>query len=101
MGQGTRGGVLFENGHARFLIPLVVDWQQRWHVWHVVHAFSIGTVKLNLDASCNENGSNLSSGETPCFWVPIIIKCNKLVMMEAQTFFDFGALTCFMDKKLV
>jgi hypothetical protein len=57
--------------------------------------------KVDLDASCDENGPNLSSDPTPCFLVIIIIKCSKLVMMEAQTFFDFGASTCFMDKELV
>jgi len=35
------------------------------------------------------------------FLVPIIIKCNKLVMMEALTFLDFGTSTWFMDKELV
>jgi hypothetical protein len=30
--------VPIETGHVHFLIPLVVDSQQRWHVWHVVHA---------------------------------------------------------------
>jgi hypothetical protein len=44
---------------------------------------SIGTTRLDLDASCNENGLSLSSDLTPCFLVPIIIKCNKLVTMEA------------------
>ncbi len=29
------------------------------------------------------------------------VKCKKLVMMEAQTFFNFGTSTCFMDKELV
>jgi hypothetical protein len=58
-------------------------------------------VRLNLDASCNENGPNLSLDPTPYFLVPIIVKCNKLVTMEAQTLFDFGASTCFMDKELV
>jgi hypothetical protein len=29
------------------------------------------------------------------FLGPIIIKCNKLVIMEAQTLFDSSASTCF------
>jgi hypothetical protein len=57
--------------------------------------------RLDLDTLCNENGHNLSLDTTPCFLVPIIIKCNKLVKMEAQTLLDFNTLTCFIDKKLV
>jgi hypothetical protein len=30
--------VLVETKHACFLTPLVVGWQQRWHVLHVIHA---------------------------------------------------------------
>jgi hypothetical protein len=58
-------------------------------------------MSLDLDAPCNDNGPNLSLDPTPCFLVPIIVKCNKLVMMEAQAFFYFGASTCFMDKELM
>jgi hypothetical protein len=57
--------------------------------------------KVDLDASCDENGPNLSSNPAPCFLVPIIIKCSKLVMMDAQTFFYFSTSTCFVDKELV
>jgi hypothetical protein len=57
---------------------------------------SVETMRLNFDTSCNENGSNLSLDLTLYFLVPIIVKCNKLVTMEAQTFFDFKALTCFI-----
>jgi hypothetical protein len=57
-------------------------------------------MRLDLDASCNENGPNLFSNPTPYFLVLIIIKCSKLVMIEAQTLLDFGGLTCFMDKEL-
>jgi hypothetical protein len=35
------------------------------------------------------------------FLVPIIVKCSKLVTMEAQALLDYAALACFMDKKLV
>jgi len=45
----------------------------------------VGIVRLDLDASCNENGPNLSLDPAPCFLVLIIIKCSKLVIMEAQT----------------
>ncbi len=58
-------------------------------------------MRLDLDASCNENGPILSSYPTQCFLVTIIVKCRKFMMMEAQTLIDFGAPTCFMDKKLV
>jgi hypothetical protein len=54
-------------------------------------------VKLNLDASCNKNGPTLFLDPTPCFLILIIVKCNKLVMMEAQIVLDSGASTCFMD----
>ncbi len=64
-------------------------------------SFSVRTTRLNLDASCNENGANLFSNPTPCLLVPIIIKYNKLVTMEAQTFLDSSALTCFIDKESV
>jgi hypothetical protein len=35
------------------------------------------------------------------FLVPIIVKCNKLATMEAQTFLDYGTSTWFMDKELM
>jgi hypothetical protein len=57
--------------------------------------------KVGPDASCNENGPNVFSNPAPCFLIPIIIKCNKLVIIEAQTFLDSNTLTCFMDKELV
>ncbi len=56
---------------------------------------------MDLDGSCNEDGPNLSLDPTPCFLVPMIVKCSKLVTMEAQTLFDCGTSTCFMDKELV
>jgi hypothetical protein len=62
---------------------------------------SIKTMRLNFDASCNENGSSLFLDSTPCFLVTIIVKCNKLVTTEAQTLVDYGALACFMDKELM
>ncbi len=54
------------------------------------------STRLDLDASCNENGPNLFSNPAPCSLVPIIIKCSKLVIMDAQTLIDYGASTCFM-----
>jgi hypothetical protein len=61
----------------------------------------MGTTKVDLDATCNENGPNLFSNPTPCFLVPITIKCSKVVSMEAQTLFDFSSLACFINKELV
>ncbi len=56
---------------------------------------------MYFDASCNENGPNLSLDPAPCFLVPIIVKCNKFVTVEAQTLLDYGTLACFIDKELV
>jgi hypothetical protein len=58
-------------------------------------------MRLDVDASCNENGPNLSSNLTSCFLVPTIIKWSKLVTMEAQKFLDFDALICFIEKEMV
>jgi hypothetical protein len=58
-------------------------------------------MRLDLDVSCNENGLNLSLDPSQCFLVPIIVKCSKLVTMEAQALLESSALTCFMDKELV
>jgi hypothetical protein len=44
-------------------------------------------------------GPNLPSDLAPYFLVPIIVKCNKLVIMEAQTLFYSSALACFIDKE--
>jgi hypothetical protein len=38
---------------------------------------------------------------TPCFLVPTIVKCNKLVMMEAQTLLYSYTSACLMDNELV
>jgi len=58
-------------------------------------------VRLDLDASCNENGPNLFSNPATCLLVPIIVKCDKLMTMEAQTHFNSSTSTCFINKKLV
>jgi hypothetical protein len=58
-------------------------------------------MKINFDALCNKIGSSLSLDPTPCFLVPIIVKCNTLATMEAQTLVDFSASTCFIYKELV
>jgi hypothetical protein len=55
---------------------------------------------LDLDASCNDNGSNLSN-LAPCFLLPIIVKCNKLVTMETPTFFDSNSSAYFVDNELM
>ncbi len=39
--------------------------------------------RLDLNASCNENGPNLFSNPTPYFLVPIIVICIKLVTIKA------------------
>jgi hypothetical protein len=62
---------------------------------------SIRTVRLDLNASCNENGPGLSLDPIPCFLILIIVKCNKLMMMEAQTLLDSNTSTCFMDEELM
>jgi len=38
---------------------------------------SIMITRLDLDASCNENGPSLSSNSTPYFLAPIIVKCKR------------------------
>jgi hypothetical protein len=58
-------------------------------------------MKLDLDASCNENDPNLFSNPTTCLLVPIIVKCDKLMTMEAQTFLNSNTSTCFIYKKMV
>jgi hypothetical protein len=82
--------------HALFLLPIHNQKTQKMNM-----SSFIKDHETNLDASCDENGPNLSIDPTPFFLVPIIIKCSKLVMMEAQTFFDSSASTCFMDKELM
>ncbi len=56
---------------------------------------------LNLDTSCIQNSPTLFSKPTPCFLLPIMIKCNKSMIMWTQTLFDLGASTCFINKELV
>jgi hypothetical protein len=58
-------------------------------------------MRLDLDASCNENGPNLFSNPTTCLLVPIIIKCDKIMTMEAPTLLNSSSSTCFVNKKLV
>jgi hypothetical protein len=58
-------------------------------------------MKLNRNALSNEIGSNISLDPTPCFFIPIIVKCNIVVTMEAQTLVDFSASTCFIYKELM
>jgi len=48
-----------------------------------------------------KNSPNLFSNPTPCFLLPIMIKCNKSTTMKTKTLLDFGAFTCFIDKELV
>jgi hypothetical protein len=44
---------------------------------------SIGTTSLDLNVSCIKNCPILFSNPTPCFLIPIIVKCSKVVTMEA------------------
>ncbi len=83
--------------HTPFLLP--IHNQRSWKT--NMDLILVRTTRLDLDASCNENGPNLFLNSTPCLLVPIIAKCNKLMMMEAQTFFDSSALAWFMNKELV
>jgi hypothetical protein len=41
-------------------------------------------MKLDINASCDKNGPSLFLDSTPCFLILIIIKCNKLMVMETQ-----------------
>jgi hypothetical protein len=41
-------------------------------------------MRLDINASCDENGPILFLDSTPCFLILIIIKCNKLMVMETQ-----------------
>lgn len=43
---------------------------------------SIGVVRLDRDESYVENGPTLSLNSTPCFLLPIIIKCNKFTTFK-------------------
>ncbi len=56
-------------------------------------------MRLDLDTLCDDNSFKLSLDPTQCFLVPIIIKCNKLVAMNTQTFIDFSAFACFIIKE--
>jgi hypothetical protein len=57
---------------------------------------SIGTTRLHLDASCNENGLSLFLDLAPCFLVPVIVEYSKLVTMEAKTLLNYNILTSLM-----
>jgi hypothetical protein len=41
-------------------------------------------MRLDINASCDENGLSLFLDSTPCFLIPMIIKCNKFMVMETQ-----------------
>jgi hypothetical protein len=61
----------------------------------------MGTMRLDLDASCKLNGPNLSLNPTPCILSPIVIKCNKSTTMKIETFILSNASTSFINKKLM
>jgi hypothetical protein len=59
-------------------------------------------MKLDLDVFCVENGPTLSWNWTPCFKLPIIVKCNKFTTLKNQELFNSNAFTCSsIDKDLV
>jgi hypothetical protein len=62
---------------------------------------SIGTTRLDLDASCNKNGPSPFLDLVLCFLVPIIVKCNKTCDNGGPKLIDLGASTCFIDKELM
>ncbi len=61
----------------------------------------VGIVRLDLNASCVQNGFTLSLGLAPCFLLPIMIKGGKSTTMRTQTVLDSRASSCFIDKELV
>jgi len=83
--------------HVPFLSP--IHNQRSWKT--SMDLISIRTMRLDLSASCYENGPGLSLDPMPCFLILIIVKCNKFMMMEAQALLDSNASTCFMDKELM
>ncbi len=62
---------------------------------------SIAIVKLDLDASCIQNGPTLSLELTPCFLLPITINNGKSMIVRTQALLDSKASACFNNKKLV
>ncbi len=58
-------------------------------------------MKLDFNASCDQNALNLFSNPTLCFVLSIATKCNKSMIMKIKTFFDYGASTWFIEKELV
>ncbi len=68
--------------------------------WHKTIRLGI-KLWLDLSASCNQNGPHLFSNPTPCFLLPITIKCKRSTTMKIEALFDSSASTCFIDKELV
>jgi hypothetical protein len=58
-------------------------------------------VRLDLDASCVQNGPSLLLDPTPYFLLPIMIKYDKSTTMETKALFDFSAYACFINKELM
>ncbi len=58
-------------------------------------------LETNLNTSCVGNGPSLLSNLAPSFLLPIMINCNKSMIIKTQTLFDFGAFACFADKELM
>ncbi len=58
-------------------------------------------MKLDLDASCVQNGPNLLLDPTPRFLLPIMIKYDKSMTMKTKALFDSSAYVCFIDRELM
>jgi hypothetical protein len=58
-------------------------------------------MRLDLNASCVQNGPTLSSELAPYFLLPITIKGGKSMIVQTQTLIESKAFACFNDKKLV
>jgi hypothetical protein len=58
-------------------------------------------MKLDLNASCVQNGPTLSSELTLYFLLPIMIKGGKSKTMQTQALLNSKAFACFIDKGLV
>ncbi len=58
-------------------------------------------MRLDLNASCVQNGLPLFSKPTSCILLPITIKGDESTTVQTQTLFNLGEFACFIDKELV
>ncbi len=61
----------------------------------------VGTMRLDLNASCIQNGPTLSSELAPCFLFSIMIKGGKSMILQTQALLDSRAFASFINKKLL